>query len=76
MLTEEGKTAAVKTFKRNVACELAKVYPMHGYKELAAGTSEWITEYALLLHKRLNGQDIPLTAEHANGKLRERYRKR
>jgi len=75
MLTEEQKAKAVKTFKRLLGIELARVYSMHGYKDLAVDEAELITELSLLLHKRLSGQDIPITLEHANGRLRKRYRK-
>ena len=103
MLTEQQKEKAVKTFKRLIGVELARVYSMHGYQDLAVQEAELITELSLLLCKRLNyiawleldaeskqalteilsecglqtllGQDLPITLEHANGRLRKRYRK-
>ena len=73
MLTEEQKEKAVKQFKRHIGIELASVYSMHGYQELAISEAELITELAILLHKRLSGQDVPISLEMANGKLRGRY---
>ena len=40
MLTEQQKEKAVKTFKRLIGIELARVYSMHGYKDLAVDEAE------------------------------------
>lgn len=73
-LTKEEKTKAVKQCKLqfNGVFEPFKAY---GLQEYIPGAIEQSIELALLLHKRLNGQDIPVTLEHANGKLYERHHK-
>ena len=75
MLTpEDKKIKDYKTFKRLIGVLLAEAYSMHGYQSLAPDMAEVITELAVLLVKRRMGQDIPLTLELANGKLRKRYK--
>ena len=74
MITEDEKTKAVKGFKRQLNGVLG-VFHVHGLHVHIPDAIETITELALLLHKRLNGQDIPITYELANEKKRIRYKK-
>jgi len=71
MMTEDEKTKAVKGFKRQLNGVMS-VFHFYGLQIYIPNAIEVITELALLLHKRLNGQDIPVTYEHANEKKRLR----
>jgi len=73
MITEAEKEKAVKQFKRQLNGVMS-VFHFHGLHIHIPDAIEVITELALLLHKRLNGQDIPVTYEHANEKKRRRYK--
>jgi len=75
VLTEEEKAKAVKTFKLQLN-GVFQPFTGYGMKDFIPPAIEQITELSLLLNKRLSGLDIPITFEHANGKLAQRYRKR
>jgi len=72
LLSEEGKEKAVKQFKLQLNGAL-DAFNIYGLGTHIPDVIETITELALLLHKRLDGKDIPITLEMANGKLRRRY---
>ena len=74
MITEAEKTQAVKTFKRQLNGVMG-VFHVHGLHVHIPDAIETVTELALLLHKRLDGQDIPITYAYANEKKRIRYKK-
>ena len=73
-ITEEEKTKAYKQFKLYVGGVLS-VFHMHGMGAYVPDAIEQIAEGAVLLNKRLNGLDIPITLELAEARRRKRYMK-
>ena len=71
ILTEAEKHKAVSQFKMQMNGILSP-FNMHGLDIFITGAIEEATDLALLLHKRLNGQDIPITAELAKAKNKAR----
>jgi len=73
-ISEEEKTKAYKQFKLYVGVVLS-VFHMYGMDAYITDAIEQITEGAILLNKRLNGLDIPITLELAESRRRKRYKK-
>ena len=73
-ITEDERVKAVKQFKLQLNGVMG-VFGLYGQSVYIPDAIEVITELALLLHKRLNGQDIPITYDHAKEKRRLRYKK-
>ena len=74
MLSEAEKHKAVSQFKLQMNVVLSP-FNMHGLDIFITGAIEETADLALLLHKRLNGQDIPITAELAKAKNKARRKK-
>jgi len=70
-MTEEKVHKAVQQFKLQLNGALS-VFNMYGLGEQLPYAKEMITELALQLHKRLNGEDHPIDINHAEKRYRER----
>ena len=73
-ISDEAKSKAVGQFKLQLGAVMA---PFHQYGMGVHITPaiDYITELALLLHKRLNGNDVPITVQLAEQRRRKRYMK-
>ena len=75
MTEQNSNTKIWKQLKLYVLATLGENYPMHGYHLIAADVAEMLMEGFVVTHKRLLGENIPLTKQGVLDRLRERYKK-
>ncbi len=75
MISEAEKFKAVQQFKMALGGDILQVFNKHGYGDFIPYATDLTADLALLLHKRLMGQDIPITAELARAKNEARRKK-
>ena len=76
MITDKNSNTKIwKQLKLYVLATLGESYPMHGYHLISADVAELLMEGFVVTHKRLLGQNIPLTKLGVLERLRIRYKK-
>ncbi|KKN73817.1 hypothetical protein LCGC14_0396190 [marine sediment metagenome] len=74
-MDEDSKHKIWQQLKMYIGAELARNYPMHGYQFLAPEVADEFLEAMVVTHKRLLGENIPLTKRGVWDRLRERRKK-